>query len=208
MTKSLKQRHEDVPSTHYDDGFVNNFFQFIWHSRRIIELKKVIPKKTTTLLDIGCHAAFLTERILKDREFSKLYGIDISKDAIKKAKKRIPEGIFKIANIHSLPFEKNYFQTVLCIEVLEHIENPELALSEIKRVLKKNGKAIILVPTDSTLFKIIWKIWTSVYPVWQHTHIQSYHHNSLETLIKKNSFTIVTAKKFNLGMLQLFVVTK
>ena len=45
-----------------------------------------------------------------------------------------------------MPFDNNYFDFILCNHVLEHVENDIKALSEIKRVLKKGGRAIVQVP--------------------------------------------------------------
>ena len=49
-------------------------------------------------------------------------------------------------DIHNIPFEDNYFDLVLCNHVLEHVEDDILALKEIKRVLKKNGFGIVMIP--------------------------------------------------------------
>jgi SAM-dependent methyltransferase len=45
-----------------------------------------------------------------------------------------------------MPFEKNSFNGALCIEVLEHAEDPELLLSEIFRVLKPGSTLLLTVP--------------------------------------------------------------
>ncbi len=50
------------------------------------------------------------------------------------------------ADIKNLPFENNSFDTVILTQVLEHIDEPFKALSEIKRVLKKDGILILSVP--------------------------------------------------------------
>ena len=49
-------------------------------------------------------------------------------------------------DIHNMPFDNNNFDFILCNHVLEHVENDIKALSEIKRVLKKGGRAIVQVP--------------------------------------------------------------
>jgi|SRR5687768_9453481 len=49
-------------------------------------------------------------------------------------------------DIHQMPFEKNTFDTVLCNHVLEHVADDIKAMSEIYRVLKPGGFAIVQVP--------------------------------------------------------------
>lgn len=44
------------------------------------------------------------------------------------------------------PFENNYFDEIIAINVLEHIENPVRVIEELHRITTKNGKVIIRVP--------------------------------------------------------------
>lgn len=55
------------------------------------------------------------------------------------------------ADITKLPYEDNKFDYILCNHVLEHIPDEQLALSELKRVLKPEGVAFLNVPIDQTL---------------------------------------------------------
>ncbi len=49
-------------------------------------------------------------------------------------------------DIHQIPFGENYFDVVLCNHVLEHVQDDIKAMSEINRVLKPGGWAILQVP--------------------------------------------------------------
>jgi SAM-dependent methyltransferase len=49
-------------------------------------------------------------------------------------------------DIHRIPFEDNSFDVIMCNHVLEHVEKDIEAMREIRRVLKKNGWAIMQVP--------------------------------------------------------------
>tara|TARA_B100001287_G_C22685504_1_gene533253 strand:+ start:2156 stop:2905 length:750 start_codon:yes stop_codon:yes gene_type:complete len=55
-------------------------------------------------------------------------------------------GDIRFGDITDLEFDDNYFDLVICNHVLEHIDNDLLAMSELNRVLKKNGIAILQVP--------------------------------------------------------------
>jgi len=51
-----------------------------------------------------------------------------------------------IGNIHSLPFNDGSIDAIICLAVLEHIENPFKAFEEMYRVLKPGGYCLIYVP--------------------------------------------------------------
>lgn len=52
------------------------------------------------------------------------------------------------ANIEDLPFENNSFDMIICNHILEHVDNDHKALSEIFRVLRPKGKAILMCPVN------------------------------------------------------------
>jgi len=96
-------------------------------------------KKGQKILDVGCGKGFLLYDIYKEIPGIEVYGIDISKYAIKNAKNEIKEKLI-CANAKKLPFKNNFFDLVLSINTLHNLYNFELfdALKEIERVGKKN----------------------------------------------------------------------
>lgn len=56
------------------------------------------------------------------------------------------EHIDKVADVHSLHYQDNSFDSIVAFEVFEHLENPYKASREIYRVLSKNGSAYISIP--------------------------------------------------------------
>ncbi len=206
--KNLVEIHENVPADHYDKGIKRNLFQKFWHRRRFSEVLKIIQPINGTVLDIGCHAGTFTEQLLNKLQTRKIYGIDISPSALKLAQKRIPYGNFQIADAANLPFKNNFFDAIFCLEVLEHVDNPLKVISEIKRILKKGGWGIILVPSESKLFKTVWFLWTLYYPIWSHAHVQSFDGRKLENFLKDFDLKIKLTKTFNLGMLKLVMFEK
>ena len=116
-----------------------------------------------------------------------------------------------VGDAHNLKFKASTFEAVFCLEVLEHVYKPKEVLKEFKRVLKKGGYGVFLVPSDSLLFRIIWFLWLHFYPrgwVWKETHIQTYRNNYLPKLCQRVGFKIEKEKKFLLGMLHAVKVRK
>jgi ubiquinone/menaquinone biosynthesis C-methylase UbiE len=113
---------------------------------------------------------------------------------------------FRVADAHNLSFESNTFDAVFALEMLEHVFDPLKVLTEARRVLKKGGYGVFLVPSDSNLFKFVWFLWLRFYPrgkIWRETHIQTYRGNYLPKIVRKAGFSVEVDKKFLLGMLHL-----
>ena len=54
-----------------------------------------------------------------------------------------------ISDIIDIPLEDNSLDVILCVEVIEHVENPLLVFKEFSRLLKKDGKLILTAPFNS-----------------------------------------------------------
>ncbi len=107
-----------------------------------IELLKGIEAEK--ILDIGC--GFGGMPIILARTGKSVTGLDISKKAVKKAVKNSPENAqFIVGDAERIPL-KACFDAVICLEVMEHMEHPEMTIEEISRLLKNGGKLIISFP--------------------------------------------------------------
>jgi 2-polyprenyl-3-methyl-5-hydroxy-6-metoxy-1,4-benzoquinol methylase len=108
------------------------------------------------ILDLGCGDGVFA--LSAKKKFSEVYGIDISDVAIELATKSILKREDK-SSFHfstydadeSLPFQDSFFDAITCLAVLEHATHPPSFLQEMKRVLKKSGELVILIPNDAWL---------------------------------------------------------
>ena len=96
------------------------------------------------ILDIGCAKGFLLFEMKKINPTLKVYGLDISNYAIEHAKEEV-RGNLVNASADKLPFEENYFDLVVSINTIDHLntEGCRNALHEIERV--KKDKSFITV---------------------------------------------------------------
>jgi len=210
--KSAEDLHADVPPNWYFKSIRENFLQRCWHKRRFVEVGKIVEPVDGKILDVGCADGIFTQVILKKSKAKKIVGIDVMKNSVDWANKhwkRNKKMKFVVADVHKLPFKAGSFDAVFALEVLEHIFKPAEVLKEIKRVMKKGGYGVFLVPSESILFKIVWFLWRfSGRMIWKDTHVQEFSNSSLVELCRKSGFIIERDEKFMLGMLHLIKVRK
>jgi ubiquinone/menaquinone biosynthesis C-methylase UbiE len=101
--------------------------------------------KNKRLLDIACGQGTL---LAMAENYVQTYGIDISREAVSKAKNMARSTEFKVCSAEKLPFKNEFFDYITCMGSLEHFVDIESSLSEMRRVLKKSGKAVIHVPNS------------------------------------------------------------
>jgi 2-polyprenyl-3-methyl-5-hydroxy-6-metoxy-1,4-benzoquinol methylase len=98
------------------------------------------------VLDVGCGTGMNSERIA--RSGHSVVGVDLSEEAIAKYRARGFEGQSCDIEEH-LPFGDGEFDTAFCSEVIEHLVNPEVALREIRRVLRPGGELVLSTPNSA-----------------------------------------------------------
>lgn len=101
------------------------------------------------ILDIGCGTGTLLVRLKENN--NQVYGIDVSETGVKKVKEKGIVCDLLDLNVNTLPFSDNYFNVVICLETMEHLENPYHCLREIRRVLKPQGIFLISIPNPRIL---------------------------------------------------------
>lgn len=115
-----------------------------WFLRKCLE-----SEENPEILDIGCGKG---NHILND--FGRVAGVDVSFSALEYNKQHGQYDLLVQSDLCELPFEDDQFDAVVSVFVYGHIENKkkDLLLHEINRVLKPDGKAIMIIETDNNNF--------------------------------------------------------
>jgi 23S rRNA (guanine745-N1)-methyltransferase len=112
---------------------------------KLVELKNQFSDISQPLLDAGCGEGFYTHQ--HKNKTRAVYGVDIAKEAIKKAAKKYQSCHFSVATLSQLPFINDYFGSIISIyaPILEE---------EFTRVLQSNGILITVTPAQKHLYEL------------------------------------------------------
>jgi ubiquinone/menaquinone biosynthesis C-methylase UbiE len=132
------------PFTRFYDRYPNRIF-VKWFQRIAADVKNrgILGK----ILDIGTGPGRLPIEIAKQVKNAKVFGIDISDDMIKIARKNAGrEGLegrveFKVKSANDTGFENNSIDLVVSTGMLHHLSQPIKAFNEIYRILRPGGEA-------------------------------------------------------------------
>jgi len=113
-------------------------------ARMVEEL--LAPQPGERLLEVGSSSGYRIEGYAG--RGVKLWGIDADHDAIVSGQTSGSPVTLIEADAESLPFPDGFFDKLLSVHLLEHLENPGQAVGEMARVLKSDGQAIIVVPCE------------------------------------------------------------
>src|SRR3989344_4372907 len=116
-----------------------NYISIEMPDLKIVNSEKVQGKKIAVMgAGTGRDIRFLTKS-------NEIWGLDNTEQAIRELKKNNIQAMLADMN-KPLKLKSNYFDIVIAKDILEHLDYPQKLASEIFRILKKSGYAVINVP--------------------------------------------------------------
>jgi SAM-dependent methyltransferase len=153
----------------------------------LVRLVKGIYGLDGRILDVGCGDGRLLE-IFKAEKGNRweLYGVDIDEKAKEMAEEK-GVTVF-LGSIEDISLPENYFDVVIMQQLIEHTFDPEKALEESFKSLKKGGLIVLETPTAPSLdFRLFKKRYWGGYHYPRHFNI--FNKDSIKMLLERCGFT-------------------
>ncbi|GHE90302.1 23S rRNA (guanine(745)-N(1))-methyltransferase [Thalassotalea profundi] len=133
--KAMVNARRDFLSQGYYQPLVN----------KLLALQQEYALCKAKILDAGCGEGYYTHQHINTT--NQVYGVDIAKEAIKKASKKYKEVYFSVATLSHLPFADHYFNWMISVyaPILEQ---------EFTRVLAEQGYLVTVTPGKRHLFEL------------------------------------------------------
>lgn len=151
----------------------------------IVEHLNVPEDEQPHILDVGCGTGANLEML---RRFGKAEGVDVSEEALQFCRARGLEEV-KLGAAEALPYGDGSFDIVTALDVVEHLDDDAAGLREMRRVLRRDGRALFFVPA----FMWLWGVQDDV-----SQHRRRYTLPQLRRAVEKAGFEIERATYANL----------
>lgn len=151
-------------------------------------LQRVLRKlsKDSKILDIGCGNGFLLSR-LKRLGYKNVFGVEPSREAVKKAEKNIKKGDIKIGLYRKSLYSRNYFDLITFFQVFDHLTDPNKFLRDCFYNLKPGGCVFALMHNTSSLSL---GILGEESPIVDVQHIHLFNKKNIRKIFEKNGFKV------------------
>lgn len=180
---------------HYSEDYFTNWLKEkdIHINKRFRKRIKTIKKYKTNprILDVGCGAGFFLE--VAKKEGWDIYGTEISEFASEYARCNLGLNVIT-GELQKIKFENEFFDVITLWHILEHIPYPLDFLSEILRIMKKDGILIIEVPNiGSYISSLVLEDWELLAPK---EHLFYFTEDTLKKLLEKVGFKIFKIESY------------
>jgi 2-polyprenyl-3-methyl-5-hydroxy-6-metoxy-1,4-benzoquinol methylase len=167
------------------DAYYNQEKQFLFH---------LIPDGPNVVMDCGCAAGRVGKKLLELKKASEVIGVEIFESAAKDAMESYKR--VHVGDIEEMDLDyEDYFDLVICGDILEHLKEPRKVVERIHRMLKSGGQLICCVPNIR-----YWRIWHEVVfkgdfryakeGIMDQTHLRFFTSLSLKRMLTDASFTV------------------
>ncbi len=157
------------------------------------EVVSLVDEDALTILDVGCAAGGIGKALLARNPERKLYGIEQVAEVAEEAAK-VYHQVLSCSVEEELPFEEQFFDAIICADVLEHLSDPWKTVKRLRRHLKPKGKLIASIPNIAH-----WSILTQLMQgnwyyenagILDRTHLRFFTKNSILSLFRDAGYHI------------------
>lgn len=154
-------------------------------------LTKSVPKQEA-VLEVGCGLGFMGSYLNSTYSY---YGMDISDYAISFAQEKLGLINTQVADAYDLPYDADQFSAIVCFDVVEHLDTPDVFIREAYRVLRPGGIMIITTPNPESFGNKVKKDVPGLLPSMylDKTHVSLLNIATWQQLFAENGFTIKSA---------------
>src|SRR5271167_3941711 len=141
-SEELEDLHRESSREHFID---------VWTRRAMLAWLGRLPDRAV-IAEIGCSSGYLLEDLWRKFPAATLIGVDLVASGLRKAHKLVPQARLLRADACDLPLRDAVLDAALTANLLEHVPDDVRALAELRRVLRSNALAVVVVPAGPGIY--------------------------------------------------------
>lgn len=173
-------------------------FWFCSRNRLILWAIRQYFSGASNFFEIGCGTGFVLSAVEKAFPHFSLYGSDIYVEGLKFAKGRLRQAVLLQMDARKIPFEDE-FDVIGAFDILEHVKEDSLVLSQMHQALRKGGGIILTVPQHNFL----WSQFDEA-----SCHLRRYNAAELKAKVKDSGFEMIKMTSFVSLLLPFMLISR
>lgn len=190
---------DDLTNLHEQEAGRNHPIDRASRALAIRSLKSFVNFSAPIVLEIGCSSGFLLEELICQLPEAAIIGADYIEPVLQRLAKRLPEVPILQFDLRSCPLPDKCVDAVVCLNVLEHIDDDTAAIRHIARILKPGGIAHIEVPSGPYLYDVYDELLM---------HHRRYRMAGLVRLVRSTGLEVVRKTHLGFFVFPAFAATK
>jgi 2-polyprenyl-3-methyl-5-hydroxy-6-metoxy-1,4-benzoquinol methylase len=126
------------------------YSQYWWSNRFYATLARRYGRRGARLLEIGSGLGHLVAQLEDSFE---THGLDVNYWAVRRSQSVVDKTSLQTSSAQELPFAGSSFNVIIIKHIVEHLPDPQKAISEIGRVTEPGGTLILATPNLDSLLK-------------------------------------------------------
>jgi 2-polyprenyl-3-methyl-5-hydroxy-6-metoxy-1,4-benzoquinol methylase len=166
------------------------------------EMVKYIPCDARTILDVGCGQGAFSRELKNKLSNVEAWGIEIESEVAEKAKENLDKILVVNVEDEGLELPAEYFDCIVCNDVLEHMKDPWGVLKRLRRSLKNDGLVISSIPNvryyknlKALLRNKEWKYESS--GILDIGHLRFFTQKSIITMFEECGYSVIKIEGIN-----------
>jgi SAM-dependent methyltransferase len=172
---------DELTRLHEEVGGSDHFIDVASRFHALSEVERGIIRVPSIILEIGVSSGYLLGDLVSQLPEHVVVGSDYTRGSLDLVARRTVDVPLIQFDLTQCPLADGFADVVVLLNVLEHIEDHEAAISHLFRILRPGGTLIIEVPAGSSLFDVYDRALM---------HFRRYDMRTLVTLLRRAGFVI------------------
>lgn len=165
--------------------------RWYWDYKDSTAFSYILPEHKN-IIDLGCGEGLALEKLMKGFPGRNVMGVDLELENIEICRRHALNAVY--SNLYDLALPDAHFDVCVCIDVLEHLEDPVRAVREMNRILRRNGRLIMLVPHDRNFFLARLAFFMFKEAFYETGHQRRWNPKQVERLVSSEGLSIIAQK--------------